>query len=227
MLCLSEVYVWEVPVRLTHWVNVICLITLSFTGYYIGHPYMDSIHPMFYGVHLKEQWVMGWMRLIHFSTAYVFAMSVLLRIYWGFSGNRYARWSAMIPFTKKRLKVLVQDIRFYLLLEPAPPVVIGHSATAGLAYIILFLGYIVSILTGFALMSQSHVGPFWKAMGGWALPYFPVQYVRLVHHSLMWFLIVFPIVHMYIGWMTDLVEENCVMSSIFSGHKTCQDRREE
>lgn len=220
MLCLRDVYVWEFPVRLTHWVNVICLITLSFTGYYIGNPYIHNVHPFFHGV-LKDQWVMGWMRLIHFSTAYVFAMSVLLRIYWGFAGNRYARWSAMIPYSKERRKTLLHDIRFYLLLEPAPAVSIGHSPTAGLAYLLLFLGYLVSILTGFALLSQSHVGPFWYAVGGWILPSFPVQWVRLVHHVMMWFLILFPIVHLYVGWTTDLVEENCVMSSIFSGRKTC------
>ena len=222
MLCLRDVYVWEVPVRLTHWVNVVCLITLSFTGYYIGNPYIHNVHPFFYGV-LKDQWVMGWMRFIHFSAAYVFAMSVLLRIYWGFAGNRYARWSAMIPHSKQRFKAFWQDIRFYLLLEPAPAAVIGHSPTAGVAYIILFMGYLVSILTGFALMSQSHVGPFWRVVGGWILPYFPVQYVRLVHHTMMWFLIVFPIVHMYVGWTTDVVEENSVMSSIFSGRKTCRE----
>jgi len=28
---------------------------------------------------------------------------------------------------------------------------------------------------------------------------------------------------MYVGWMTDIVEENCVMSSIFSGRKTCRE----
>jgi len=220
MFCMRDVYVWEVPVRLTHWVNVVCLITLSFTGYYIGNPYIHNVHPFFYGV-LKDQWVMGWMRLIHFSTAYVFAMSVLLRIYWGFAGNRYARLSAMVPYSKERLKDFWQDLRFYLLLSSPHPAAVGHSATAGLTYVALDLGYLVSILTGFALMSQSHVGSFWYVVGGWILPYFPVQYVRLTHHVMMWFLIVFPIVHLYIGWMTDLVQENCVMSSIFSGHKTC------
>ena len=226
MLCLNDVYVWEFPVRLTHWVNVVCLITLSFTGYYIGNPYINNVHPFFHGV-LKDQWVMGWMRLIHFSTAYVFVMSVLLRVYWGFAGNKYARWSAMIPSSKKRLKVFWKDLRFYLLLDPEPPAVIGHSATAGLVYIVLYLGYLVSILTGLALMSQSHVGLFWKAAGGWILLYFPVQMVRLTHHLMMWLLIVFPIIHLYVGWTTDLVEDNCVISSIFSGHKTCLDCREE
>jgi Ni/Fe-hydrogenase 1 B-type cytochrome subunit len=223
MLKLTDVYVWELPVRLSHWVNAACLIVLSFTGYYIGHPYIDSVHPLFYGTNPHNQFIMGWMRLVHFAAAYVFAMGVLLRIYWGFVGNKYARWSAMIPYTRGRLTELYYDLRFYLLLDPRPPYVVGHSILAGIAYVVLFLGYLVSILTGFALMSQSHVGFFWKVVGGWILPYFPVQEVRLVHHFIMWFLIVFPIVHMYIGWTTDLVEDNCVMSSIFSGHKTCRE----
>jgi Ni/Fe-hydrogenase 1 B-type cytochrome subunit len=221
MSCLRDVYVWEFPVRLTHWLNVVCIFTLSFTGYYIGNPYINNVHPFFHGV-LKDQWVMGWMRFIHFSTAYVFIMSVLLRIYWGFVGNRYARWSSMFPTTKKQFQDLLHDIRFYLLLEPTPPVVVGHSTVAGLVYMVLYLGYLLSILSGLALLSQSHVGPFWQAAGGWILLYSPVQYVRLIHHSMMWLLIVFPIIHLYVGWTTDLVEENCVISSIFSGYKNCR-----
>jgi len=223
MLKLTDVYIWEAPVRVSHWVNTACLIILSFTGYYIGHPYIDSVNPLFYGTNPHNQFIMGWMRLIHFSTAYVFSMGVLLRIYWGFAGNPYARWSSMIPYTRERLSGLYHDVRFYLLLDPRPPSVLGHSMLAGMAYLVLFLGYLISILTGFALMSQSHVGFFWKVVGGWILPYFPVQQVRLVHHFIMWFLIIFPVVHMYIGWTTDLVEDNCVMSSIFSGHKTCHE----
>ena len=192
MFCLRDVYVWEVPVRLTHWVNVVCLITLSFTGYYIGNPYINNVHPFFYGV-LKDQWVMGWMRFIHFSTAYVFAMSVLLRIYWGFSGNRYARWCCHDP----SFETAVQGTLAGHPLLPAPRTQRPRRSSVtprppALAYIVLFLGYLVSILTGFALMSQSHVGLFWKAVGGWILPHFPVQWVRLVHHTMMWFLIVFP-----------------------------------
>ena len=105
--------------------------------------------------------------------------------------------------------------------------VVGHSAVAGVVYIILYLGYFCSIVTGFALLSQSHVGPFWYVMGGWVPYYFPIQWVRLTHHLMMWLLIVFPIIHLYIGWTTDLVEENCVISSIFSGHKSCVACREE
>ena len=35
-------YVWEWPVRLTHWFNMLAIVVLSVTGYYIGHPYYGA-----------------------------------------------------------------------------------------------------------------------------------------------------------------------------------------
>ena len=35
---LGRVYVWEVPVRLYHWLNALCIVVLCITGYLIGQP---------------------------------------------------------------------------------------------------------------------------------------------------------------------------------------------
>ena len=35
---LREVYVWELPVRIYHWVNMACVVALCITGYLIGDP---------------------------------------------------------------------------------------------------------------------------------------------------------------------------------------------
>ncbi len=35
---LREVYVWELPVRIFHWVNATVIVVLCITGYLIGHP---------------------------------------------------------------------------------------------------------------------------------------------------------------------------------------------
>ena len=40
MKALEIRYVWEWPVRLTHWFNVIAIIVLSVTGFYIGNPFV-------------------------------------------------------------------------------------------------------------------------------------------------------------------------------------------
>lgn len=35
---LTEVYVWQLPVRIFHWVNALCIVILCITGYIIGNP---------------------------------------------------------------------------------------------------------------------------------------------------------------------------------------------
>ncbi len=216
-------YIWEFPVRLTHWVNACCVVILCFTGYYIGHPYIHHVHPLFYGINLKDQWVMGWMRLIHFTVAYCFTMSIILRIYWAFAGNSHSSWRGFVPVTRKSWQDLWHYVKFYLFIKKEAPHALGHSVLAGVAYLVLYVGFTISIITGFALYAQSHYGFLSRLMGGWLLPYIHPQYLRLVHHILMWFLIVFPIAHKYIAWISDIQREGCVMSSMFSGFKACED----
>ncbi len=72
MKALEIRYVWEWPVRLTHWFNVISIIVLSVTGFYIGNPFVS--------VPSSSSFVMGWMRYLHFvshlfyNNFYVFIM---------------------------------------------------------------------------------------------------------------------------------------------------------
>ena len=35
---MREVQVWELPVRIYHWVNALCILSLCITGYIIGSP---------------------------------------------------------------------------------------------------------------------------------------------------------------------------------------------
>ena len=35
---LREVYVWELPVRIYHWVNALCIVILCVTGFIIADP---------------------------------------------------------------------------------------------------------------------------------------------------------------------------------------------
>ena len=83
---LERVYVWEMPVRLTHWVAFFSILILSATGYFIGHPFVNVPDPA------KDHFVMGTVRAIHLYTAIVFsALPCCVRIYWLFVGNKYAR----------------------------------------------------------------------------------------------------------------------------------------
>ena len=212
MKALERRYVWEWPVRLTHWFNVIAIIILSVTGYYIGDPFVS--------VPSTNSYVMGWMRFLHFVFGYIFAISWLVRIIWMFFGNRYARFSAFAPWASKQgWKHIIGTFNYYTFLRQKVPYVVGHNALAAMAYSGVFVLFLIQIVTGFALYGQFQPGSFWDSAFGWLLPIFGNQGLRLTHHIIMWLLIGFAIHHIYSGWLMDIKEKNGVMGSIFGGYK--------
>src|SRR5262245_19286153 len=68
---LATVYVWDLAVRLTHWINVFSILVLSITGFYIATPIVGTHGPA------TDQFLMGAVRFIHFTVAFVFTASVL------------------------------------------------------------------------------------------------------------------------------------------------------
>ena len=75
----KEIYVWQLPVRFYHWINALCIVVLSISGYLIGNPIAieNSAEASF------SYWF-GTIRFIHFVAAFVFFFNFLFRIYWGF-----------------------------------------------------------------------------------------------------------------------------------------------
>ncbi len=143
----QAVYVWELPVRITHWVNVISIGVLTVTGIYIATPFLGTTGPA------SNQYLMGSMRFIHFVTAFVFTASVLFRIYWAFVGNTYARWHQFLPTNAARRRDARQMLGFYLFLRHEPPAEVGHNPLAGITYVVVFALFLLQIITGFALYS--------------------------------------------------------------------------
>ena len=83
---LTEVYVWQLPVRIFHWVNALCIVILCITGYIIGNTpaIMHATPPV-------DNYWFGWVRLTHFIAGFIFIFNFLVRIYWFFAGNRFSR----------------------------------------------------------------------------------------------------------------------------------------
>lgn len=210
-----RVYVWEVPVRLTHWVNVASIVILSFTGYFIANPYIRVSPREIYGPYF-----MGLMRWIHFVTAFVFIASLLLRTYWAFAGNEWASWRGLFPFlTPEGRQSIKEALEYYTFRRREPPEVTGHNALAGLTYLFIVTFYFLIIFTGLALYGWLHPVGVIPALTGWIFQILSVQTVRWVHHILMYLLIAFAIHHVYSAWLVDMEEGNGLMSSIFSGFK--------
>ena len=92
-----RIYVWELPVRVYHWINAVALVALCVTGYMIGAPIR-----MFYAAEAYQQYWFGWVRFIHFLAAFIYVFNFLARLYWGFVGNKYSSWAAFFPFKRSQ-----------------------------------------------------------------------------------------------------------------------------
>ena len=91
-------------------------------------------------------------RFIHFVTAFVFFFNFVFRLYWGFVGNRYARWNNFIPLKKSQWKEVLEVIKVDILMIKNKPVdSIGHNALASLIYFGTFWAFLLQSITGFGL----------------------------------------------------------------------------
>jgi Ni/Fe-hydrogenase 1 B-type cytochrome subunit len=204
----EHVYVWELPVRLTHWVNAVAIAVLSLTGFYIGWPFLEG-----------GALLMSWMRAIHRLAGYVLVASLLFRTYWSFAGNEWASWRALFPWlTRAGWQGMFRTALFYVFLRRDPPRELGHNRLAGLAYSAVVTLLLVEVLTGFALDAFERGGG-WVLAFGWVFWFGAAQEVRLVHHLVMWLLLGFTVHHVYSSALMDAEERNGLMTSIISGWK--------
>lgn len=204
-----RIYVWEIPVRFTHWLTFGTLIVLTLTGSYIADPFLFS----------PGQDTMRLVRFVHLVSAFTFVASGILRTYWLFAGNQFARWSAFVPTNRRHLREVLSQTQFYLFLRKDLPGILGHNALASGTYTVVFFLFLIQTVTGFALAGAHGTQP-WAALFGWVPSVlFGEQGVRVIHHVLMWAIIAFAIHHVYSAILVDHLERNGLMSSIFTGAK--------
>lgn len=218
-----RVYVWELPVRLYHCINGICALVLIITGYIIGNSTATL-----YAYKAYQGYLLGIVRFIHFVTSYVFIFSFLVRFYWGFVGNRYARWSNYVPFrnvqwrkTDQILKAVTSQTKYKRLIA------ITTNALDRIFYFLFFLVFLFQSFTGFVLYS-SVSSAFFPSIFAWAVqPMGGYFAVRQWHYRMMWVFVVFIIIHLYLVVYHDLVEGRGTISSIIRGWKLEQQNASE
>lgn len=210
-----KVYVWQIPVRLYHWVNALAVTILAVTGYIIGNPpALQSASEASYGY-----WF-GTVRFLHFASAFVFFFNFLFRIYWGFVGNRFAKWDQFIPLKRSQWKEMFHVLCLDVLQFCKQPIKsIGHNSLAGFTYFLTFIAFLFQAATGFGMYSaMSHS---WIAnLFAWVVPLMGGDFaVRQWHHFMMWFFIIFAILHVYLVFYHDYVEGRGTISSMAGGWK--------
>lgn len=217
----ESVYVYEAPVRVWHWVNAACILTLALTGYFIASP------PPSVPGEASANFLMGYIRFTHFVAGQILAVGFLLRIYWAFVGNVHARQMFYFPFWSGRFWAeWLHEVKWYLFLTDKPKKYVGHNPLAQFTmFFMVTLALAFQIVTGFALYSEGEGVDSWQAkLFGWVFDIWPnSQQVHTLHHLGMWVLVTFVIVHVYVAVREDIMSRQSIISSMISGERLFKD----
>ena len=120
----QEIMVWDMPVRVFHWLLVICFASAWLTSE-------------------SER-----LAMIHYAFGYTACLLVLIRIVWGLIGTRYARFSQLL----KSPKAVIEH--FMAMLRGRPHHDVGHNPAGGLVMFALMLLILLIGLTGYLSVKE-------------------------------------------------------------------------
>lgn len=217
----TVLFVYEWPVRVWHWTNVVMVVTLCITGYLIGSP------PQAVGGEAIAHYGFGWIRFLHFAAGQIMAVGFLFRFYWSFVGNHHAKTIFRPPVTKRRFWSGVwHELAWYAMAVREPRKYAGHNPLAIISMHVAFVWTAAfMIVTGFALYGEGE-GPGWihSAFTSWVIPLFgQSQTVHTYHHLGMWVIILFVMIHIYTAVREDIMSRQSLVSSMVSGWRNFHD----
>jgi Ni/Fe-hydrogenase 1 B-type cytochrome subunit len=208
---IAAVYVWEWPVRIFHWIMVLSLTVLTITGFYMHRPFLVETS--------SRAWAMGTARFIHELFGFILMSVMIVRLYWFFAGNRWARWRAWIPLTREQRRSFQSMVRYYTFRAREPFPEIGHNSLATATYLVIILLLVWECITGLVLYSVVRGSHLLTSLVGWIPRIMDIQYIRSSHYFVMFLFMAFLVHHVYSAILVSMESRNGLMDSIFSGWK--------
>ena len=204
-------YVWELPVRVSHWFMVLPIGVLSITGYYMHNPFIAAKN--------STPFLMGTMRYIHLVAGAVFISAFFLRMYWFFVGNHWSSWRSFWPIHRRQWRGMGNMVAYYSFLRKDLAHHVGHNALAAVTYLFIFFLMLIEIVSGLVMYTQ--IRGTWLL--GWLFRWVPgvvdIQHLRLMHFCIMFAFFAFVIHHVYSAILVSWEERNGLIESIFTGYK--------
>lgn len=149
-------HVWDRSVRIFHWINLICIIGLICLGLLL-------LNNKSFGVSADGKILL---KTLHAYFGYVFVLNLAWRLVWGFFGNNYSRWKAILPFRKGYVKLSKSYITG--LINNNPPSYAGHNPVAKLMVSLLFALLLTQAITGITLAGTDlYLPPFGHELAEW------------------------------------------------------------
>ena len=224
--------VWDIPTRVFHWLNFTTIICLIFMGLIMLFKKELGITGIEAKVGLKE---------VHVIIGYVFVLNFAWRIIWGFIGNKYARWSNIVPH-----KGFISLVRNYIrsVKSGDPEQHIGHNPLGRLAISFILLLMITMAVTGLVRAGTDiYYPPFGSLVADYIaepgtdpdsiLPYVatgtdkdkvaslkafkdPIGKIHIYTSYVLMFMIV---LHIFVVVRTEIREGGTIITAMFTGKK--------
>ncbi|MDR0458976.1 MAG: cytochrome b/b6 domain-containing protein [Coriobacteriales bacterium] len=178
------------PYVITHWINLLSMIVLAFTGFVIHFPFLPGIMGLCRGAHL------------------FFACLVLVNMAFRIFSSPFIKSAPNMGTREKRQDMFVflpqKDnrhqfgawIKYYLFLKKDHPLSGKYGVPQKLAYLAVIPLTLFIAFTGFCL---------WVPTSDWLLMQFftdlvgGVMAVRIIHYWTMWIMIIFVMLHVYLS----------------------------
>lgn len=148
----NSYHVWDLPTRIFHWLNVVCLVGLIAAGTVI-------LWASTLGLSTDGKILM---KTVHVYVGYVFVLNLIFRLIWAFIGNRFARWESFSPMSKD----YVIKLKSYIAAQKSdtPQYFLGHNPKGRLAVSAIFLTLVIMSVTGLVLAGTDIYFPPFGAM---------------------------------------------------------------
>jgi cytochrome b len=229
---LTHYPVWDRTVRLFHWVNVLCILGLIAIGTVV-------LNSKALGVTNEGKILL---KTLHVYIGYVFVVNLVWRLIWGFIGNRFARWKAILPVGDRYKK---QRLAYFNGFKQGKPVAfLGHNPLARWMVSLLFLLLSTMAVTGLVLGGTDvYMAPFGVYFKSWVAespgavdkvkPYsdegvdkdayetmreFRKPFIKTHYYGFL-ILLAAIVLHLFAVIVTELRERCGLVSAMFSGEK--------
>lgn len=211
-------YEFSVWLRITHWVRVLAIVILTFSGFYLGYPFiapaLNTGEPTNFLNALMRSWhqIFGFLLIcVTIGKSYLFILD---------KESKIERVSVKDFLS---LKVWINQIKYYLFIGKHPHLKGVYNPLQFVAYVGVYAALFVICLTGVIL----YVHVYHEGLGGLLYPLMrPIELllgglamVREIHHIAMWFFIIFLPIHIYLAVFNSIFGEEGSMDSIISGYK--------
>lgn len=178
------------PFVILHWINVVCMFVLIFTGFYIHYPFFPEF--------------MGIARGLHVFCGILITIVWVLRVILAFfvktaptGGTRKVvpDWKTWAPQKDNRHQAL-EWIKYYLFLKKDHPLGAKLGVPQKLSYLMIPVVILIMCYTGLCIWGPTMDWGICVAgldlVGG-------AMHMRVIHYFLMYFFIFFMMIHIYLA----------------------------